>query len=255
MDVEAIRLLTDYASVGYARKDSPAPSASHPRTPRARASETPPPRSSPHCRSKDPGRERTPDTADAPRPPPAAVPNCTRRLPTRSCSAPRSPPRSGSPAAAIHRSRSLETTRARSSVAFGVTRSHSSTDGLRFSANKPSPRRDLLRHVARLEPPQHRRLQPAEAEVERVALHLGQREPHRLRIPVRREHIDHRPARIPESQEFRDLVERLARRIVASLPQQPVAESFQRPRTDACARRSPPSASAGYSTGLWLATA
>jgi len=89
-----------------------------------------------------------------------------------------------------------------------------------------APRHDLFRHIARLEPPEHRRLQPAEAEIERVALHLGEREPHRVGIPMRRKHINHRPARIPKTQELRDFIERLPGRIVTGFPQQPVTEPF-----------------------------
>src|SRR6185503_3788841 len=85
-------------------RDSPGLSASHPRIPRAQVSGKPPPRSWPHCRSKDLWRENTPGREGVPHPLPSAALNCTRRLPTRSCCAPRYLRRSWSPAAAIHRS-------------------------------------------------------------------------------------------------------------------------------------------------------
>ena len=70
----------------------------------------------------------------------------------------------------------------------------------------------------------------------------------RVRIPVWRELIHHRPARISESQQFRDLIERLSRGIVARLAHQPVPDPSSTSNKCVC----PPlttSASAGYSTG------
>jgi hypothetical protein len=59
-----------------------------------------------------------------------------------------------------------------------------------------------------------------------LALHVRQREPHGLRIAVRRQRIDHRPARIAESQQLCDFVEGLAGSIVARLAEQAVQEPF-----------------------------
>src|SRR5271169_3292726 len=70
-------------------------------------------------------------------------------------------------------------------------------------------------HVPRLEPSQYGGLQPTETEVQRVALHPGEREPHRFRIAVGREHIDHRPPRIAEPEQLRYFVESFARGVVA----------------------------------------
>ena len=99
--------------------DSPAPSASHPRTLRARISGTPPPRSSRHCRSRDPIREEhgIRQMRASRRPPQARV----ARDATRDDHAPRPDLfRARSPAAAILRSRLLKR-REQIQRSFGVT--------------------------------------------------------------------------------------------------------------------------------------
>ena len=78
----------------------------------------------------------------------------------------------------------------------------------------------------RFHPAEHRRLQAAEAEVQRVALHFGEGEPHSRLIPVGRQPVDHRAARISKAQKLGDLVEGLAGRIVTRLAEQTILESF-----------------------------
>ena len=75
----------------------------------------------------------------------------------------------------------------RSSVAGGVTASHWSSLGPRALAQQFAPRLDFGLHVPLLHPAQHRRLQSAETEIERVAFHSRERELHGPRIAVRRQ--------------------------------------------------------------------
>src|SRR5262249_42743252 len=60
-----------------------------------------------------------------------------------------------------------------------------------------------------------RRLEPTEAEVEPAALHARARKADRAGVAVAGQAIDHRPAGIAEAEDLRDLVERLADRVVA----------------------------------------
>ena len=98
--------------------------------------------------------------------------------------------------------------------------------GVMIRLQQRAPCVDFLGHVPRLHPAQHRGLQAAEAEVERVALHARRRERYRSGIALGRQLVDHRPARIAEAQEFSDLVERLAGGVVASFAEQPVHKTF-----------------------------
>ena len=86
---------------------------------------------------------------------------------------------------------------------------------------------DLVLHVVSLHPAQHRGLEAAEAEVERVALHLGERETHgALWIAVRREPVDDGAAGIAEAQQLGDFVVGFAGSVVAGLAEQCVLEAL-----------------------------
>src|SRR5688500_16969145 len=81
-------------------------------------------------------------------------------------------------------------------------------------------------HVTRFHPPQYRRFQTAEAEVEGIAFHLGKGEPDRGRIAVGREAVDDRTAGVAETEQLSDLVEGLAGGIVAGLTKRAICEIF-----------------------------
>ena len=76
--------------------------------------------------------------------------------------------------------------------------------------------------VAGAHGPQHRGLETGEGELESLVPHRTRKREAR-RITLGREPLDRRAARIREAQERRDLVERLAGRIVAGCAQQAVA--------------------------------
>src|SRR5205814_4351079 len=73
-----------------------------------------------------------------------------------------------------------------------------------------------------------RRLDSAEGKVGGPVGHVRERERDRLRVARGRRGLDDRPAGEAEAEELRDLVERLARRVVARLADQRVLE--RRPR-------------------------
>src|SRR5262245_66689383 len=91
-------------------------------------------------------------------------------------------------------------------------------------AKQFTPALDPRRHVSGLRPTKHGRFETAETEVQRVALHPGQRERHSSRVSVSRQAIDHRPSWISKTEELGDFVERLSSRVVACLPEQAVME-------------------------------
>src|SRR5579883_1827127 len=86
---------------------------------------------------------------------------------------------------------------------------------------------DLFLHVVSFDPPQDGSLQTAEAEVEGIALHLGERKANRLRIAERRQCIYHRTARVAEAEQFAHFIEGLAGRVVSRFAEHPVAEALQ----------------------------
>ena len=69
--------------------------------------------------------------------------------------------------------------------------------------------------------PHDRGLEPAEREVEALVRH-GPRERDRVRIAAHREPVDRRASRVAETEERRDLVERLPGSVVDRLAEQPV---------------------------------
>lgn len=77
-----------------------------------------------------------------------------------------------------------------------------------------------------LNPTENGGLKSAEAEVERVALHLGMRELHGIASTERSQSVDDGAAGVTEPKQFGHFVEGLACRVVASFPQQAVPESF-----------------------------
>src|ERR1051326_9179712 len=96
-----------------------------------------------------------------------------------------------------------------------------------MSAAESAARFDFLFHIMSLHPTQHGRLEAAEAEVERIALHLREGKPHCLKMTKRSQLIDDRTARIPETEELGDLVEGFAGSVVARFSEQAVTESIQ----------------------------
>lgn len=87
--------------------------------------------------------------------------------------------------------------------------------------------RDFFLHRMRFEPAEHSRLQAAEAEVGRIALHLRVCEAHCSRIAVRRKLVDDRAAWIAKAKQFGDLIERFTRCVIARLSEQPVPRALQ----------------------------
>lgn len=85
---------------------------------------------------------------------------------------------------------------------------------------------DLAAHVPLLHPVAHGGLDAAEAEVADVAFHVGRREPDGVGIAIGRQRVDHGPARIAESEQLGDFVERFAGGVVPRPADQPVGESF-----------------------------
>ncbi len=86
-----------------------------------------------------------------------------------------------------------------------------------------APRGNFLLHARLLfGPAQHGRLQAAEAEIEFVSLHLGERKFNGPAIAVRAESVDRRSARITIAEQLRDLVVSLSRRVVARFAQNTV---------------------------------
>ncbi len=79
-----------------------------------------------------------------------------------------------------------------------------------------------MRQIAALDPAQYSRLESAETEIERIAFHAGERERHAVGIAEGRQAVDERPAGVAEAEQLGNLVESLARRIVARTAQQPV---------------------------------
>ena len=75
----------------------------------------------------------------------------------------------------------------------------------------------LRRRAERRDVPRHRALDPREAELERSPIRhpARQRDPRARRVPLRREPIHDRAARIPEPEQLPHLVERLPRGVVA----------------------------------------
>ena len=114
-----------------------------------------------------------------------AVRSCRPRRRRRSGCAHRSIRRRPRRASAVRESRRAGTKPTDRSVACGVTASHSSVEGAVFS--RSSARRAAISSsmVVRLHPAQHRRLESAETEIERVALHFREGEAHRARVAVR----------------------------------------------------------------------
>ncbi len=76
--------------------------------------------------------------------------------------------------------------------------------------------------VAGLSPAQHGRLETAKAKVAQVAFEAGRGKAYRLRVAMRRERIDYRPAWIAEAKQLRYLVVSLAGGIVARAALKPV---------------------------------
>ena len=105
-----------------------------------------------------------------------------------------------------------------------------------FSATQRAAAGDFRVHVVRFHPAQHGGLDSAEAEIERVAFHLRQRESDRARIAERRQAIDYRTSGIAEAEKFGDFVERFAGGIVARLAQQAIG-ILRALRTGGCGRR------------------
>src|SRR5207244_962308 len=87
---------------------------------------------------------------------------------------------------------------------------------LRDRAEAAAPR------VLALQAVQHGGLEAAEAEVERASGEQRARERVRLGIAALRRALDRRPAGVGEPEERRDLVERLARRVVLRLAEEVV---------------------------------
>ncbi len=89
--------------------------------------------------------------------------------------------------------------------------------------------RPPLRHAVAPDVVEERGLEPREAEVEVRALHDRLREPVDPRVALLREPVDGDAARVRQAEELRALVERLARGVVARLPEEPVvAEGVRR---------------------------
>ena len=93
----------------------------------------------------------------------------------------------------------------------------------------------VARQLAAGEQRRHRGLEPREAEVEIVAPGQRARQRHRPRVAGRRQLVDRDAARIAEAEQLADLVERLARGVVARRAQQPRRAR----RVDADQRRVP----------------
>jgi hypothetical protein len=86
-----------------------------------------------------------------------------------------------------------------------------------------APGHDLAFQFLGLRPPQHGRLQSTETEVQGVPLHLDQRHVHCVRVAERRQTVQHRAARVAESEQLGYLVIRLPGRVVPRSAQQTVS--------------------------------
>ena len=77
---------------------------------------------------------------------------------------------------------------------------------------------------------QHRGLQPAEAEIQRIPFHLRRAKLHRRRRAIRSrcQRVQNGPAGIAQAQQFRYFVVRFARRIVPRLSHLPVTQRHTR---------------------------
>src|SRR3954453_19210067 len=78
-----------------------------------------------------------------------------------------------------------------------------------------------------LHPTQDGGLEAAEAEIERIALHLGRGKTHRMKMTKRSQFVDDRTARIPEAQELGDFVEGFAGGVVAGFSEQAVMKTIK----------------------------
>src|SRR5439155_1584276 len=96
----------------------------------------------------------------------------------------------------------------------------------------------FLRQRRAADPVEHGGLETGEAEVEGIALHPNAPEWDGLRVTEARQAVDDGPSRVAQRQEFRDLVESLARRVVASLAELSVRESRGSTGSLACLRAS-----------------
>src|SRR5262245_17720646 len=84
------------------------------------------------------------------------------------------------------------------------------------------PSGDFVLHVARLHPPQNGGFVAAEAEIQGVALHFGEREMNGAGIAVGREAVDDGTTGIAQAEELANLVEGFYGGIVAGLAEQAV---------------------------------
>lgn len=94
--------------------------------------------------------------------------------------------------------------------------------GVRDQSLQIAPRGDFALQLVRLRPSQHRGLDPAEAEIQGIAFHFGERQPQTPGIAVRRQGIQDRSTRVTEAEQLADLVVSFTGGVVACLPHQTI---------------------------------